>query len=97
MNQIVNNQFFVKFWGVRGSIPTPGNATIRYGGNTSCLEIGVGEKTLIFDAGTGLRNLGKNLTPQPPLELYMICSSPIITGITFTESHFLSHFFTQII
>ena len=50
--------FKVKFWGVRGSIACPGANHIRYGGNTSCLEISCGGEKIIFDAGTGMRNLG---------------------------------------
>lgn len=53
--------FFVRFWGVRGSIPTPGPSTVRYGGNTSCLEVRCGDRLLIFDAGTGIRPLGAHL------------------------------------
>jgi phosphoribosyl 1,2-cyclic phosphodiesterase len=66
--------FFVRFWGVRGSIACPGPATVRYGGNTSCLEIQCGEKTLVFDAGTGLRNLGNDLMGRGgsvDLDLYL--------------------------
>jgi len=48
----------VKFWGTRGSIPTPGRLTEKYGGNTSCVEVRVADKLLIFDCGTGLRDLG---------------------------------------
>ncbi len=55
------SDFFVRFWGVRGSIPTPGAATVRYGGNTSCLEVRCGDRLLIFDAGTGIRPLGAHL------------------------------------
>jgi phosphoribosyl 1,2-cyclic phosphodiesterase len=52
----------VKFWGVRGSIPSPGETTGKYGGNTPCVSIRLGqEKTLILDAGTGIRNLGREL------------------------------------
>jgi phosphoribosyl 1,2-cyclic phosphodiesterase len=51
----------VKFWGVRGSIPTPGAGTVRYGGNTSCVEVHVGGQIIILDAGTGLRPLGSAL------------------------------------
>lgn len=55
----------VKFWGVRGSIPSPGVSTKRYGGNTSCVSIHLdNEKTLILDAGTGIRELGKELVAQ---------------------------------
>lgn len=49
-------------WGTRGSIPAPGPATTRYGGNTSCLEVRTANgRRLIFDAGTGIRELGKRL------------------------------------
>ena len=52
----------IKVWGCRGSICSPGIATQRYGGNTTCLEIIASqEKTIIVDAGSGLRNLGKTL------------------------------------
>jgi phosphoribosyl 1,2-cyclic phosphodiesterase len=51
----------VRFWGVRGSIACPGPETIRYGGNTPCIEVHCGEHVLIFDAGTGLRALGNAL------------------------------------
>jgi len=51
----------VKFWGVRGSIACPSPEHVVYGGNTSCVEMRVGGKVLIFDAGTGIRNLGRDL------------------------------------
>lgn len=51
----------VRFWGVRGSIACPGSSTIRYGGNTPCIEVRCGEHVLVFDAGTGLRPLGLEL------------------------------------
>jgi phosphoribosyl 1,2-cyclic phosphodiesterase len=60
--------FSVRFWGVRGSIPCPGPDYVRYGGNTSCVEIRCGDRLLIFDGGTGLRALGKDLEPQAPLD-----------------------------
>ncbi|NES87144.1 MAG: MBL fold metallo-hydrolase [Moorea sp. SIO2B7] len=66
-----SSEFVVQFWGVRGSIPSPGPTTVRYGGNTSCLEIRADGKRLIFDGGTGLRMLGKTLEPQMPIEAYM--------------------------
>lgn len=64
-------EFVVQFWGVRGSVPTPGMETIRYGGNTSCIEMRVGGKRLIFDGGTGLRVLGDSLLQEMPIEAYM--------------------------
>ena len=63
--------FVVQFWGVRGSIPAPGKDTIRYGGNTSCIEMRVAGKRLIFDGGTGLRVLGEELMQEMPLESYI--------------------------
>ena len=55
----------VRFWGVRGSIPVPGRATSRYGGNTSCVEVRPkGQAPIIIDAGTGLRRLGKSLMEE---------------------------------
>ncbi len=58
------SNFTVRFWGVRGSYPTPGPATIRYGGNTPCVEVTVNGFTLIFDAGTGIIPLGRALTAR---------------------------------
>lgn len=53
---------YIKFWGVRGSVPVPGKDTIRYGGNTTCIEIRTNEGQLIIvDAGTGIRLLGLEL------------------------------------
>jgi len=52
----------MKFWGVRGSIPTPGKHTVRYGGNTPCAELRLdSDELIILDAGTGIRNLGDQL------------------------------------
>ena len=53
--------FTIRFWGTRGSIATPGQDTIKYGGNTSCTEVRCGEQLLILDAGTGIRVLGLSL------------------------------------
>ena len=65
----------VKFWGVRGSIPTPGPTTVRYGGNTSCVEVRIGGEIILLDAGTGLRALGRSLLAEfkdRPLNLTML-------------------------
>ncbi|MEO5722493.1 MAG: response regulator [Chthoniobacterales bacterium] len=51
----------IRFWGVRGSIPTPGHETARFGGNTSCVEVRVGRDVIVLDAGSGIRGLGKAL------------------------------------
>lgn len=59
--------FWLKFWGVRGSIACPGEHTTVYGGNTSCIEVHCGNYNLIFDMGTGLKALGDNLPPGQQL------------------------------
>ncbi|MFH1415814.1 MAG: MBL fold metallo-hydrolase [Elusimicrobiota bacterium] len=51
----------IKFWGCRGSIPVPDGRMIKYGGNTTCVEVNIAGKTLIIDAGTGIRKLGEEL------------------------------------
>jgi phosphoribosyl 1,2-cyclic phosphodiesterase len=48
----------VRFWGTRGSLPTPGPGTVRYGGNTCCVELRCGEHLVILDAGSGMREFG---------------------------------------
>ena len=62
----------VDFWGVRGSVPSPGPTTARYGGNTSCVSITIDNKILILDAGTGIRNLGGAIIGQPELEIFVV-------------------------
>jgi phosphoribosyl 1,2-cyclic phosphodiesterase/ActR/RegA family two-component response regulator len=67
----------VRFWGTRGSIATPGPATTRYGGNTSCVEVRCGSHILVFDAGTGLRALGQALLEEfeaRPLTMHLFVS-----------------------
>ncbi len=51
----------ITFWGVRGSIACPSKTHLRYGGNTPCVEVAVGDERLIIDAGTGIRGLGASL------------------------------------
>ncbi len=71
-------EFLVRFWGVRGSIATPGPATARYGGNTSSIEVRCGARLLLLDAGTGMRTLGGKLLAEAPLDC----------DILFTHTHF---------
>ncbi|MCB9557255.1 MAG: MBL fold metallo-hydrolase [Deltaproteobacteria bacterium] len=59
--------FYVRFWGVRGSLPIPGPSTVKIGGNTPCIEVRAGSEILIFDAGSGIRNLGLRLMKEMPL------------------------------
>jgi phosphoribosyl 1,2-cyclic phosphodiesterase len=56
----------LKLWGTRGSVPSPGPETIRYGGNTSCVQVTLSDGTMIaLDAGTGIRSLGLALVERP--------------------------------
>jgi phosphoribosyl 1,2-cyclic phosphodiesterase/CheY-like chemotaxis protein len=67
----------VRFWGVRGSIPSPGPDTVYYGGNTSCVEVRADGELIILDAGTGLRGLGHSLAREfqdRPIRLSMLVS-----------------------
>ena len=57
---------FVKFWGTRGSIPTPASWTRVYGGNTPCVEVRFDETIFVCDAGSGIRELGKDLLTRRP-------------------------------
>jgi phosphoribosyl 1,2-cyclic phosphodiesterase len=72
-----SEEFSVRFWGVRGSIACCSADYARYGGNTSCVEIRCGDRVLIFDAGTGIRPLGKQL----------VQSLPAHADIFFTHTH----------
>src|SRR5437870_1017763 len=54
----------LKFWGVRGSIPVPGSSTVRYGGNTSCIEVRADGEIIVLDAGSGIRMLGLALKEE---------------------------------
>ena len=76
MNQATEH-IIVHFWGVRGSLPSPGPSTVRYGGNTPCVsvegEFGNGRKwTIMFDAGTGARLLGQELIQNDNYILFFL-------------------------
>ncbi len=58
-------------WGTRGSTPTPGGRFLRHGGNTSCLSVTHGEEKFIFDAGSGIRDLGLALMTQTARKLHL--------------------------
>jgi phosphoribosyl 1,2-cyclic phosphodiesterase len=64
----------VTFWGVRGSIPTPGRATARYGGNTSCVEVRCGDDRIVLDMGSGLRALGSAYFAEGTKEISFLMS-----------------------
>lgn len=73
----------LKFWGTRGSVPTPGKHTVRYGGNTLCIEVRLDDnKLIILDAGTGIRNLGQELMAKgEKLQAYLFISHPHLDHI----------------
>lgn len=77
----MGQQMRVRFWGVRGSTPTPQAENLKFGGNTSCVEITTptGE-SLIFDAGSGIRALGQKLVHEANGE-------PIGANIFLTHFH----------
>ena len=64
----------VRFWGVRGSLASPGPHALKIGGNTSCVEVRCGGETIIFDCGTGLRALGAQLVTEGPTKASIFMS-----------------------
>ncbi len=70
----MSDELKIKFWGVRGSYPTPGTGTVKYGGNTACVEIRAGERTIVLDAGTGIIPLGRELARRHALEVVLLFS-----------------------
>lgn len=70
--------FAIRFWGTRGSLPCPGQETLRYGGNTTTLEISAGQHTLLIDAGSGMRRLGADLLKRGVTDV----------DLMFTHTHF---------
>ncbi|NJP04602.1 MAG: MBL fold metallo-hydrolase [Chloroflexaceae bacterium] len=77
------DQFLVRIWGARGSYPTPGRKTIRYGGNTTCVELQIGGHTLVIDAGTGIINLGQDMVRRSK----DANNKPIVATILLTHMH----------
>ncbi len=62
IDEIISSQVVVTYWGVHGTLPVPGPANVRYGGNTSCVSVEVGgEPLLIFDCGTGVKRLSDHV------------------------------------
>lgn len=85
----------LKFWGTRGSISTPGKQTVRYGGNTPCVEIRLNnDELIVLDAGTGIRNLGEKLMEHgKSIKGYILISHPHwdhIQGFPFFKPAFIS-------
>ena len=90
----------IRFWGVRGSIPCPGPDTIRYGGNTPCIEVQYANHVLIFDAGSGLRPLGNSLVKRKsPSEIDIFlthCHLDHVTGLPFFAPFFVDTYSVRI-
>lgn len=78
-----SDQFIARFWGARGSYPVPGAHTVRYGGNTTCVEFQIGSHSIIIDAGTGIINLGYDLIRRSKQQ----GGKPIIATILLTHMH----------
>ena len=85
----------INFWGTRGSVPTPGRQTVRYGGNTPCIELRLpSDELIILDAGTGIRNLGEKLIERgESVKAHLLISHPHwdhIQGFPFFKPAFIS-------
>jgi phosphoribosyl 1,2-cyclic phosphodiesterase len=102
---MTGTSYKLRFWGVRGSIPTPSPRKMRYGGNTSCLAMDLGgDEHLILDCGTGLRRLGNELAPRTAPQRFHIFLTHYhldhVLGLPFfhplynPESQFTVHSFT---
>jgi phosphoribosyl 1,2-cyclic phosphodiesterase len=96
----------VRFFGVRGSVPTPGPSTVRYGGNSVCVEVTLADDTrIILDAGTGIRECGKQLEAEDyrgKIHLFIthghwdhILGLPFFGPIYRKETHIVSHTLTE--
>jgi phosphoribosyl 1,2-cyclic phosphodiesterase len=89
----MNSNFSIQFWGVRGSIACPGPKTIRYGGNTPCVEVRCGDNIIIFDGGTGAHPLGNALLKsRAPIEADIFlshCHLDHIAGLPFFTPFFV--------
>ncbi len=83
----MGNKFKIKFRGVRGSYPTPKANFLAYGGNTSCVEVNLGDKLVVLDAGTGIVDLGTELVREHilsssnPLERKSICATILLSHV----------------
>jgi phosphoribosyl 1,2-cyclic phosphodiesterase len=77
------DEMIIRFWGVRGSYPVPGPRTMRFGGNTACVEVQAGAHTIILDAGTGIINLGGELLRRTRAD----GNRPVVATILFSHMH----------
>ena len=74
------DELLVRFWGVRGSTPTPQAENLEFGGNTPCIEVRCGSDVVILDAGTGMRMLGRSLTEEHG-------RNPMVLSVFLTHFH----------
>lgn len=85
------DEFYVKFWGVRGSLPCPGPDYAQFGGNTSCVELRYGSRLIVLDAGTGLRALSDSLNDEGITDFDLMlshCHYDHICGLPFFQPLF---------
>lgn len=87
--EIINKEVSIQFWGVRGTLPVPGEHSLHYGGNTNCVTLSLAKQHFfIFDAGTGIKNLSNHLLKEKkfPLSAKIFITHPHydhINGIPF--------------
>lgn len=84
---MASNDILVRFWGVRGSYPVPGQSTLRYGGNTSCVEIRARNHLIILDAGTGIIKLGNQLIEEMQQRSEKSSSRSLTVTMLITHTH----------
>ena len=78
----MTDEIAIRFWGVRGSYPVSGPDTVRFGGNTPCLELRVANQTIVLDAGTGCIGLGRELVSRA-----LAAQQPIVATVLFSHMH----------
>ena len=71
---VSGNDVELRIWGARGSLPCPGPSTVRYGGNTSCVEVRMGGHLVILDGGSGIRGLSAKMRHEAPIEADVLLS-----------------------
>jgi phosphoribosyl 1,2-cyclic phosphodiesterase len=76
------DKFIVKFWGVRGGYPMPGPTTVKYGGNTTCVQVRAGRYQIIIDGGTGIIGLGRALMSE-----HLATGEPMHATVLVTHTH----------
>ncbi|MDH4184840.1 MAG: response regulator [Nitrospinota bacterium] len=94
LRMVVHKEAKVTFWGVRGTVPTPGPGYLKYGGNTPCVSLELpGDEVIILDAGTGILQLGKYLaTLRKKLKIHIFITHPHydhIQGLPFFAPAFM--------